>query len=328
MSILVSDYCKHGDVNNYIAEHHFNKRKYLEYRKRWNNNRNELLFLLLETASACNLKCPMCIHSVGYNHTSPMTDEMLDIIYDSIEQMNIPSVCMNQLNEPLLDKKIFERTKKIAGIDCVLDIHFNTNALLLNKENSLEILEGRITRLLIGFDAFSKQVYEKIRYGADYDKVINNIMNFLQLKEQMKKKFPIVRISLVRTAINEGEIEKWFEFWKDKVDYVSVQEYVTPVLGDSKNYLIAKSSKRKETGPLDISCHQPFERAVVRGNGDVLLCCAPFAINMPVGNIKRESLRQIWNGAEAEKLRAYFREGRWLEHPICSKCLKISYGLD
>jgi len=328
MSTFTTEYCKYGDINHFIAEHHNKKKRYIEYRKKWENNKNDLLFLLLETVSTCNLKCPMCIHSIGYDHTQPMEDDVFDIIEQSIREMNIPSVGMNQINEPFLDKKIFERTKRIASIDCVLDIHFNTNGLLLNRQNSLKILEiGAITRLLIGFDAFSKEAYEKMRYGSDYDKVMNNIMNFLELKEKMNKKFPVVRISFVRTSINEHEVDKWFEFWKDKVDYISVQEYLTQVLNESKTYLIAKSSKRKEIEASRITCRQPFERAIIRGNGDVVPCCSYFATKMPIGNIKQNNLKDIWHGTKAKNLRKYFEEGRWSGHPICSKCLEISYGL-
>ena len=114
-----------------------------------------------------------------------------------------PAVAMNQINEPLLDKKIYDKIKIVSEIETVVDIHMNTNAVLLNKENSEKILNSKLTRLLLGFDGYSKDVFEKVRDRAKFDQVFNNIINFLELKKKMNKNFPVTRISFVRTSDNE-----------------------------------------------------------------------------------------------------------------------------
>ena len=69
-------------------------------------------------------------------------------------------------------------------IDSVVDIHMNTNAVLLNKLNKEKILNSNLTRLLLGFDGYSKDVFEKVRDRAKYDKIFNNIINFIELKKK------------------------------------------------------------------------------------------------------------------------------------------------
>lgn len=327
MGAMTTDYSKHGDINCYIAEHHPKKEQFGNYRKQWEHNKESLLFLLIETISRCNLKCPMCIHSVGYEHTADMTENLFDRIIKEIKAMRIPSIAMNMTNEPLLDKSIINRIAKIAQVDCVVDILMNTNGVLLNKQNGEKLLDSGLTRLLIGFDAYSKNTYEKVRVGSNYEKVLHNILDFLELKEKLNKNIPVVRMSFVKTSQNEHEVQEWFDFWKDKVDYVSIQEYLTPVLNDSGLSLVPKNSKRKELKGEAITCKQPFERVTIIGNGDVLPCCSHFSTQMPIGNINNDSLLTIWNGEMVNTLRKYFKEKRWREHPICSKCLGISSGL-
>ena len=328
MTVLVSDYCKYGDINQYIETHHAKSQQYAQYRKRWKDNRSDLLFLLFEITSRCNLKCLMCAHSIGYPQTPLMSDEIFRAGLEGIREMDIPSVSVNQANEALLDKKIFERIRAVASLPNVVDIRMHTNAVLLNNDNSKRILESGLTRLLIGFDGFSPRVYEKMRCGAKYNLVLDNILRFLELKKKMGVIFPVVRVSLVRSSVNEHEIGLWLDFWKEKVDYLAVQEYLTPVLDDSKSDLIATSSLRAQIPYHLVSCEEPFERAIVRGNGDVILCCSPFAVTMPVGNIKKRSLKEIWRGEKANQLRTMFEENRWEEHPVCSRCLRISYQIE
>lgn len=333
MGSYITDYSRHeGGINRFIEDNHSWKEGFRKYRKRWDSidtksSKASLLFILLETISSCNLKCPMCIRSLGRENTDKMDDELFDLILENIKEIQVPSVCVNCNNEPLLDKDITNKINRISELDCVVDIFMNTNATLLTPEKSKEILNSNLTRLLIGFDAFTPQTYEKIRVGAKYHKVLGNILGFLELKKKMNKIFPILRISLVRLASNENEIDEWIDFWKDKVDQISIQEYATPVLDNSKDFLVARSNLRKQIKETGRTCIDPFQRAVIIGNGDVLPCCAHFSTKMPIGNIKNKKLKDIWNGQKASKLRETFEKGKWQEHPICAKCLSISSGL-
>lgn len=327
MVTMVTDYSPYGDISEFIAGHHHDPEGFRAYRRRWNNNVDELLFLLIETTSTCNLRCPVCAHSVGYQQVPSMSDEIFALCLQGIQAMDIPSVCLNQYNEPLLDTKIFERIRRVVALDNVFDTFMNTNAVLLDETNGRRLIESGLHRLLIGFDGFSQEVYEKMRYGAQYDTVLKNVLRFLELKKEMNAIFPVVRISLVRSSLNENEIESWFEFWKDKVDYITIQEFITPVLDGSKSDLISKTSLRTQAAARFDGCEQPFERAIVRGNGDVIPCCSPFAVMMPIGNITRDSLKDIWNGTNVTELRAMFKGHRWREHPICSRCITISYQI-
>ena len=184
MGAVVASYSKHGDIDSFIAANHAKKKQYREYRNAWKSNKCSLLFLLIETTSHCNLKCPMCIHSIGYDKVGKRSDDIFDLVVHNIKDMAIPSVGMNQTNEPLLDKKMFERLDKICSLDSVVDIMMNTNGTLLNAENSLNILDSGLTKLLIGFDAFTKETYEKVRRGACYEQVMQNILTFLELKKR------------------------------------------------------------------------------------------------------------------------------------------------
>jgi hypothetical protein len=40
------------------------------------------------------------------------------------------------------------------------------------------------------------------------------------------------------------------------------------------------------------------------------------------------SLKEIWQGNKVRALREMFRHGTWDQHPVCSGCLKLSYGLN
>lgn len=330
MIAQLTDYCQHGEINDFIQKNHKQPKKYEKYRKTWGDlNANIPLFVLFETTSKCNLRCNMCVHSIGYEQTERMQDTTFKKALKEIEAMGVPSIAMNQVNEPLLDKNIFDKIALVSEIESVVDIHMNTNAVLLNRKNSERILNSNLTRLLLGFDGFTKNTFEKVRGRADYDQVLNNILKFLELKKEMKKVFPVTRISFVRTSENEHEVGAWFDFWKDKVDYISIQEFISPTVNDSKNHLIPKTSERTHVDPDSIICTQPSDRITIRGDGQVLPCCAHFAVKMPMGNVKTTGLEEIWNSDKFTKLRDDLMvPGGYKKHAICKKCIETSYGLN
>ena len=112
MVALVTDYCKHGDINKFIEKNHKSP-KNLENIEITGIIiiQNEPMFVLFETTSKCNLRCTMCVQSVGYEQTERMKDQLFLKSIREISELKIPAVAMNQINEPLLDKKIYNKIK-------------------------------------------------------------------------------------------------------------------------------------------------------------------------------------------------------------------------
>lgn len=59
-------------------------------------------------------------------------------------------------------------------------------------------------------------------------------------------------------------------------------------------------------------CRAPFEKIEISAKGDVHLCC-PGWIRGPVGNLKTQSLDEIWNGERAREIRAAVTNGTFSE---------------
>ena len=77
MVALVTDYCKHGDINEFIEKNHKSPQQFRKYRDSWNKKTtDEPMFVLFETTSKCNLRCTMCVQSVGYEQTERMQDQL------------------------------------------------------------------------------------------------------------------------------------------------------------------------------------------------------------------------------------------------------------
>lgn len=301
--------------------------RWTDYRTRWANaSKMETLedfpmFVRFETQFKCNGRCKMCVHGhddlradYSYDETMPM--DTFKRLVDECAEHNCPSVGMSQTNEPLLDKDLMERIEYVTKKG-IMDIHLNTNAMLLSEDISKRILDTGVTRICFSVDAVTEETYNKIRIGLNFNRVLKNIDTFLNLKAKSGQELPLTRVSFLLQEDNKHELEEFKKIWVDKVDYISIQRYV-PIssFDDERSYAIEEAPIRGKQ-----KCSYPFESLFIHGDGTVVPCAAHRARHISVGNIKNNTIHEIWHSDGMNKLREAHKSGDLSGTKFCSTCL-------
>lgn len=304
-----------------------------EYRRRWaaaSDLALETEFPLqldFELNNLCNLKCEMCTWSVEAMPKSVdfPTEKFKQIIVDGVKR-GLRSVDFSYVNEPLIRRDLPEliRFAKEAGIQ---DLAFNTNAMLLTPEVSDSLLGSGLTRIQFSMDGFKPETFEKVRAGADHARVMRNILGFLEMKKARGLKVPLTAVSFVRMSVNETEWPDFAEFWRGKVDYVILREYLSPY-GESSPHHSEKDALFAERRHVvkDFKCNKPWQRLVVRADGTVLPCCTFQAVQLPMGNVLKTPLHELWTQPKMRDLRALHARGEYHKNKTCLECALCSTG--
>jgi radical SAM protein with 4Fe4S-binding SPASM domain len=301
--------------------------RWTEYRQRWANasKRETLedfpLFVRFERQFKCNGRCKMCVHGhldlvQDYSYKGTMSFDTYKRLVDECAEHNCPSIGVSQTNEPLLDPDVIERIQ-YATDKGIMDIHLNTNAFLLSEEMANRILDTGVTRICFSLDAITKETYDKIRIGLDYDRVHANIYRFLDLRAKRGAALPLVRISFLLQEDNAHELDAFREYWTDKVDYVSVQRYI-PIspFNDERSHAISEAPIQGEQ-----KCSYPWESLFIHGDGTVVPCAAHRARHISVGNIHKNTIHEIWHSQAINELREALRSGNLKDTKLCESCL-------
>ena len=309
-------------------------KRFLNYRKNYTSVIKDFghklffdypLTVNLELVNRCNLQCVMC-HQ-GYRNDAKqfsLNEEVLDKIFADFKKNQL-SALMLTISEPLLFKKIgnvLDRAKKAE----IMDVFLFTNGALLDENKSKMILESSVTRLFISLDAATQGTYDNVRVPVSkrllkenrLNYVENNIKNFIKMRNTLNRRIPLVRVSFVAIKENLHEVEKFKKKWENIVDSVEVQMERPPELflkideGDFGKFE-KKNIKKYE-------CIKPWEDMAIYADGAVTPCCAFIARKAPIGNIKDNSIKEIWNG---EKMKL-IRNGLVNNDPIkvCQLCLE------
>lgn len=265
----------------------------------------------IELSSLCNLSCKHCPPQMN---KSNMKHQMLDYdlflkIIDEIDSFGKRRIALHKDGEPLLYPKI-ESVMARLKTKQMHHIYLSTNAHLLNENISLAILENSIDVVNFSIGAASAEFYSKVR-GHNFDKVVKNIQNFLNLSEKYTNK-PLIQVQIINlpeySEINE-EIESFKLFWKEFGVKIDVWDKLTWGVFDDD-----KSPKHR------YPCLSLWESLDVNSDGTVSVCCMDWEHKLLVGNISEKSIYEIWHSPELRTIRDIHIGGRENELDACKKC--------
>jgi radical SAM protein with 4Fe4S-binding SPASM domain len=215
------------------------------------------------------------------------------------------------LGEPLLDPAIFDRIEHCEqhGISTLL----STNGTLLDEAAATRILDSRLDHITLSFDGATKETFEHFRKGARFERVRDNYLRFCQMKYERRSKVQVV-VQMVRMSGNAHEVDAFKSFWNSVkgVDQVRVKE-------DETNLL---QPERQRSGKGARRCHYLWRGAMyVKHDGRVYPCCQSYALDgEPVGDLRHQTLPEIFNSDSLRELRRLHGEGRAAEIDMCARC--------
>ena len=273
----------------------------------------------IELNGGCNMKCPFCLH--GYGEKRPntlMPMEQYRALIDEAVALGVRGLKLNYINEPMLRKDL-EQCIAYAKDAGMLNVYMVTNGTLLNAKRRTSMLDSGITKVFISLDAATSRIYNKQRLSGKFDLVVRNILAFVEERDRRGLKYPLVRVSFLRNALNIHEEEAFREFWQDKVDILSFQKMND--LPDLDSGLTIKEQGMEAEG-----CTFPFKQLVVDHEGDILPCCKMGGKKLALGNIESMTLERAWNSNKMKALQLMHKEIRWQENPVCTRCITGNGG--
>jgi len=271
------------------------------------------------TTNLCNAECIMCPHS-KLKKMGTMNMKLYKKIIDNCKKLNIKIITLSFFGEPFLDKGIIEKIKyaKEKG----MSVAFYSNASLLTEELAKKIINSKLDGITISFDGYSKETYEKIRKKLKFDIVKRNILNLVEIRKKMKKDNPKINLVLVELEENKREIRQFYKEWRKKVDGINIinmRNWANDIQkeGTKESFHFNKKIKRKP-------CALIWQKMVIDWNGDVVLCCDDWNHSTVLGNLKKQTIEEIWKGNKLRKIREAHIKGEFWKVSLCSDCNKKS----
>jgi len=270
------------------------------------------VYLLIEPVSACNLRCIMCFQADVTFTKNPymgiMDFDFFKKIIDEAVAGGTKAITLASRGEPTMNRHLPKMLEYIKGK--FLEVKINTNGTRLTEKLCHSILSCGVTELVWSIDAPRKELYEKIRVGGIFEKVINNILMFNNIKNTSYPNSTLITTASGVMFHEEQDIQEYKNFFGKLADNVAAQQI------ENRWNTYTNETQPDITDP----CQYLWERMYVWFDGKCNPCDVDYKSYLEVGNVNEKTIKEIWHGKTYEKLRKDHLEKNRKKCNPCDRC--------
>jgi len=296
----------------------------------------------------CNLKCTICYqYTVRGNYRLPV-DHVRKICAETFPTAK--KVILTTSGEPLISnfEEILEECRKY---NVLVDMY--TNGFFFSREK-YDLAKDLFDVVHVSFDSHVKGVYENIRVNSDFDRVVNNIQEVLELRKKEGKGFLLGFCSVLMKS-NIEHLPDYVRFVHEMgADGIVIQRLYFTNKKLKEEDIFLNLTQEERDGPIreaqriarelkfnlmlgDVGYENVFDGPIrnkrpplmerpicwfvaqqigFTPTGEVYPCCLP--TTMVMGDTFHQSAREIWNSKPYQKLRSQLYSGKL--NFYCSHC--------
>lgn len=298
--------------NNYLKSKIYVYFKFLDIEKTKDIN---LDVLGIEFTSICDLNCKWCSlddsRPKGY-----MDPELFKKILEKVSQPNahIKHIPLHHSGETLLHPKFREMleilSNKRKNTPNFPYVSLLTNATVLDDNKIKAILEtDAIDYIRFSIDGGNKKDFENIRRGAKWYKVLYNVNNFLNKNKETGK-----NIKTAIFSITPNPYKNMSKEFKELVKKVDEYKITLPHNWDGSKDLGLKFE------PLKGGCWRALRSMDILWDGRVVPCCIDLNGRGIIGDLKTQTLSEIYHGKERKDILNKMKNKQRDEIELCKNC--------
>jgi radical SAM protein with 4Fe4S-binding SPASM domain len=269
----------------------------------------------IEPTNNCNLKCVMCARQLSERQVGSMDMDLYrQIIDESVDHGRRFRIFLVKDGEPLLHPRLPEMVEYAKVRRAARAVTIISNGISLNQDLAQDLIQAGLDDLTISIDAVSAEQYSNVKGVDGLAKVEDNIQGLMELRKKFKTAKPFLRVRMVQLKQNMAEVEAFKEKWGKTADAVDITEF------HSWTGAVEDMSPNGQPRLKRYPCPLLWYTGVINWDGSVSLCCIDYNCKGIVGNVKQQSLRDIWNGEKLRQVRRNHLDAEYDQVEICANC--------
>jgi len=128
----------------------------------------------------------------------------------------IKYISLHGCGEPLLDKTLDSKIShtKSKGFR---NVGFTSNCHFLSEDLSKRLLKTGLNCIIPSIDGFKKETHEAIRARTDFNRIIENVERFIQIRDKLDSDCKVV-VRMVRQQLNNDEWADYKAYWDSRLN--------------------------------------------------------------------------------------------------------------
>ncbi|MGM0365719.1 MAG: radical SAM/SPASM domain-containing protein [Actinomycetota bacterium] len=271
-------------------------RAYLSYIKRTKKPGYFPLRVWVEVTNICNLKCPICPNKDIPQEEKGLMD--FSLYRNIIDQLGtkVNDIYLFHRGEPFLHPELADMIAYAKKSPATVRIH--TNGTLLDKDNTDKIIKSGLDFISFSFDGYDSETYERHRVNSSFEATLDSILYFLKRKKELGSRLPFTALQVIEYGQNGNQKRQRQEFLQ-RFKNLPLNRFITRKPHNWGGLVDTGSQQKKNYLP----CTFLWYAMVILYNGDLLPCPQDFQSRLKLGNIRKDSIYNIFNGDKMQGLR-------------------------
>ena len=299
----------------------------------------------IETTNACNMRCAMCPRTTMMTrHVETMPADLFKRVVEQLSFFSegqwaawerfvaekygvvagdmsenhfflliIPKIIqLHGYGDPLLDNNMPEYVKLLAKRG--LFSYFSCNPANIDMDKTVQMFENGLDYIKYSIESVEDSIHKEIRGAAsDFSESYRKICSLLDLKRRNGYKTVVII-----TMLDLNRKEQADDFKKLRAAFSGKDVYIYLKSEDQQWY--RKDFHGTKSVHWSEICKHPWMSMTVKSNGEAVMCMEDFNNEIVLGDVRRESLHDIWNGAAYKQFRR--------DHFECTPGLKCTEQCD
>ena len=278
----------------------------------------------IELTTRCNLRCSFCPHTTTRVEPRDLPWGTLEKFVEDLAGIpRLTDISPTGFGEPLLYPRFLDAIRLIKERYPRIPLKVTTNGTLLSRTISKGLAEvlTRKDSVLVSLNAWNPETYRAMM-GADmFERVVGNIEGLIEERGSASSSFAIYPQFM--RMIGNGPMADLFRLhWSSLLTGTPGGPYFREL--ENWGGKIPTSGLTTKAPVSRYACPSLWIVIMVDVDGNAYPCCEALSdrtdSSFILGNIGRQTLKEIYMGTRYEEIRGIHKVKRWFEFRECREC--------
>ena len=297
------------------------------------------IYVKIKVNYGCNLKCEMCKHW-RETHEPPISMDRFKEVISELAELGCKKIHFSG-GEPMLRPGLPDLVEHATSLG--IRVTMTTNGTLIDKVKARRLIEAGLRGVNISIDSPIRKMHEKIRgVDGSFKQTVKAVTLFNKYAHKGKITVRINTVvwrSNYQTLATLPELAH--ELGADGINLIPVDDHcgehlsmrkkdialfnseIAPVIeqramelginiADEDAYPFGRDSSEVRLGRAGryafgyynkFPCYAPWTHSLIDFNGLVYVCCMTREQIKPLGDVRKQSFKEIWEGAAYRQIR-------------------------
>lgn len=267
-----------------------------------------------EVTTFCNYNCVICPREQLRRPREVMTNKLFEDcigkIKDATGQYN--TLTFAGLGEPMMDKQLIDKIC-IAKNNGFGQLNLLTNGSFLTRDRFLQMQEAGLSTVRISFYGMTPETYSGVHGSHSKPEEFQALCETVEELCALSRTTSLIMTFNVVPGVNERDLKAWIDHWEGRADLIEAWRPHNWVYG---------RQLRSIDGVQRKSCGRPFNGPLqIQVDGTVNMCCFDFNGDLTLGDLKTQSLKEIFSSQSFNHIQDCHKSGDFDDSGlICAHC--------